>query len=208
MVDKTKFQTEGYSVEIMGRNLQITKPIQNYVLEKISKIERFTDHILDITVTLEVQKLAHTASIVMKFFHFRIQVHATTVDLYAAIDGAFNKLFKLIKKYKSKLQSHRHKDLTTVDMKVHVLSKTSIDDVEDINDEIEEENLKEELEKYKFPEIVEKDVMTVKMLTQDEAVMKLELAGDPFLIYKSQEDLKLKVMYKRKDEKLGIVEVE
>lgn len=208
MVDKSKFQTEGYSVEITGKNLQITKPMQDYVLEKISKIHRFTNNILEVVVTLEVQKLAHTASIVMKFLHFRIQVHATTVDLYAAIDGAFHKLSKLIKKYKEKLQSHRHKDLTSVDMKVHVLSKSKIDDTDDINDEIEKETLKEEMDKYKFPQIVEKDVISVKMLTQDEAVMKLELSGEQFLIYKSEEDLKLKVIFKRKDEKLGIVEVE
>jgi putative sigma-54 modulation protein len=208
MVDKSKFQTEGYSVEITGKNLQVTKPMQTYVLEKISKIQRFTKDILDIAVTLEVQKLAHTASLVIKFSHFRIQVHATTTDLYAAIDGAFNKLSKLIKKYKGKLQDHRHKDLTSVDMKVHVLSKVPINEIEDINDEIESENLKEELEKYKFPEVVEKDVISVKMLTQEEAIMKLELAGEPFLIYKSQEDQKLKVLYKRKDEKLGIVQVE
>lgn len=208
MVDKSKFATEGYSIEITGKNLQITKPMQTYVLEKVSKLQRFTNNILDVVVTLEVQKLAHTASIVMKFLHFRIQVHATTVDLYAAIDGAFHKLYKLIKKYKGKLQNHRHKDLTSIDMKVHILSKIPVNDVDDINDEIEKENLKEELEKYTFPKVVEKDIMSIKMLTQDEAIMKLELADDPFLIYKSQEDQKLKVLYKRKDEKLGIVEVE
>jgi len=208
MVDKSKFETEGYSVEITGKNLQVTKPMETYVLEKISKIQKFTNNILEIVVTLEVQKLAHTAAIVIKFLHFRIQVHSTTVDLYAAIDGAFNKLYKLIKKYKEKLQSHRKKDLTTIDMKVHVLSKIPIDDLQDINDEIEKENLKEEIERYKFPEVIEKDVLSVKMLTQDEAVMKLELSGDPFLIYKSEEDQKLKVMYKRENEKLGIIEVE
>ncbi|NGX62816.1 MAG: Ribosome-associated factor Y [Candidatus Anoxychlamydiales bacterium] len=206
MVDKSKFETEGYSIEITGKNLQITKPMETYVLEKISKLERFTNNILEIVVTLDVQKIAHTAAIVIKFLHYRIQVHSTTVDLYAAIDGSFNKLYKLIRKYKGKLQSHRNKDLTTVDMHVHVLSP--IDELEDINDEIEEANFKEEMEKYHIPKVVAKDTMAVRMLTQEEAVMKLELGGEHFLIYKSEEDQKLKVMYKREDENLGIVEVE
>ncbi|NGX35962.1 MAG: Ribosome-associated factor Y [Candidatus Anoxychlamydiales bacterium] len=207
MVDKSKFETEGYSIEITGKTLQVTKPMETYVLEKISKLERFTNNILEIVVTLEVQKLAHTAAIVIKFLHYRIRVHSTTVDLYAAIDGAFNKLYKLIRKYKEKLQSHRnHKDLSSVDMDVHVLEP--VNEIEDINDEIEAQNLKEELDKYKFGEIVAKDKMPIKMLTQDEAVMKLELAGEHFLIYKCQEDQKLKIIYKRDDAKLGIVEVE
>ena len=50
--------------------------------------------------------------------------------------------------------------------------------------------------------------MAMKMLTQEEAIMKLELAGEHFLIYKGEEDQKLKVIYKRDDNNLGIVEVE
>lgn len=206
MVDKSKFETEGYSLEITGKNLEITKPMETYVLEKISKLERFTNNILEIVVTLQVQKLAHTTAIVIKFLHYRIQVHSTTVDLYAAIDGAFTKLYKLIRKYKGKLQSHRNKNLTTVDMHVHVLAP--IDELEDINDEIEKETLHQELEKYKIPKIVSKDTMPIKMLTQEEAIMKLELAGEHFMIYKSEEDQKIKVIYKREDNNLGIVEVE
>ncbi|NGX34139.1 MAG: Ribosome-associated factor Y [Candidatus Anoxychlamydiales bacterium] len=206
MVDKSKFEAEGYNLEITGKNLLITDPMQAYVLEKISKLERFTNNILEIVVTLEVQKLAHTAAIVIKFLHYKIRVHSTTVDLYAAIDGAFNKLYKLIRKYKGKLQSHRNKNLTSIDMRVHVLGGG--DELEDINDEIEQETLNQELEKYKIPKIVAKDTMPIKMLTQEEAVMKLELAGEHFLIYKGEEDQKIKVIYKRDDDNLGIVEVE
>ncbi len=206
MVDKSKFKTEGFSVEVTGKNLQITDAIAKYVKEKIAKISRFSKQILDVVVTLEVQKIAHTASVVVKFSHYRIQVHATTEDLYAAIDGAFTKLYNLIKKYKEKLQDHRAQDLASIDMKVHVLKP--IDELDDINDDIEEENLKEELEKYKMPKIAEVESLPLRMLTQDEAVMRLELSGEHFLIYRCEEDQRLKVIYKRKDEQLGLVEVE
>jgi putative sigma-54 modulation protein len=206
MVDKSKFENEGYSLEITGKNLTITDAMKNHVIEKLSKIEKFTNHILEIVVTLEVQKLAHKASIVMKFLHFRIQVHATTVDLYAAIDLSFQKLAKLIRKYKGKLNDHKAKDISSVDMSVHVLKP--IDELEDINDEIDKANLEEELKKYKLPEVVAKESLPLKMLTQEEAIMKLELSGDHFLIYKCEEDQKLKVIYKRDEDHLGIVEVE
>lgn len=205
-MDKSKFETEGYSVEIKGKKLVVTKPMEAYVLEKISKLERFTNNILEVIVSLEVQKLAHSVSIIIQFMHYRIQVHSTTIDLYAAIDGAFHKLIQLIRKYKGKLQSHRNKDLTTIDMKVNVLKP--IDELEEINDDIEEENLKEDLEKYKMPDVVANDTMRLRMLRQDDAIMKLELSGEPFLIYKCEEDQKIKIVYKRKDENLGIVEVE
>ena len=208
MIDKSKFETEGFTVEITGKNLQVTKTMQDYILEKISKIQRFTNNILEIVVTFEVQKLAHTTSIVLKFHHYRIQVHATTTDLYAAIDGSFTKLYKLIKKYKGKLQNHRNVDLATIDMHVHILSDDNVDETEEINDEISKENLNEEIKKYSVTKIIEKEIMAIRMLTQAEAAMKLDLSGGSFLIYKSEEDQKIKVMYKRQDDKLGIVNVE
>ncbi len=206
MPNNKKFSSEGYNISIVGKNVQMTEAIQSYVLEKISKIERFTHNILDITVTMDVQKLAHTASIVMKFLHFKIQVHATTGDLYSAIDGAIGKLLRLIRKYKSKLQNHRIQDLTTIDMKVNILEP--IDEIEDINDEIEAETLKEEEQKYAMPKIVDSEKLPLKILTQEEAIMKLELSGDSFLIYKGEEDRKLKVIYRHQDDNLGVIEIE
>lgn len=50
--------------------------------------------------------------------------------------------------------------------------------------------------------------MSIRMLTQEEAAMKLDLSGDSFLIYKSEEDQKIKIMYKRHDDKLGVIQVE
>ncbi|OGN61934.1 MAG: ribosomal subunit interface protein [Chlamydiae bacterium RIFCSPHIGHO2_12_FULL_27_8] len=206
MVNKTNFKTEGYVIDIIGKHLVITDAIQKYVEEKLKKVQRFTNKILDIKVTLGVQKLAHNVSIIMHFMHYTIQVHSTTEDLYAAIDGSFAKLYKLIRKYKDKLKNHHNKDLTTIDMHVHVLQ--TLDEVEEINDEISKENLKEELKKFEMPKIVDKEKMTVKMLTQDEAVMKLELSGENFLLYKCEEDQKIKLLHKRNDGQLGLLIIE
>jgi putative sigma-54 modulation protein len=205
-LSKEKFAAEGYNISIQGKNVQVTDSIRDYIFEKLNKVERFTSNIIDVHVALDIQKLSHTVTIVMKFLHFNIQVHATTGDLYASIDAASTKLITLIRKYKDKLQGHRAKDLTSIDMKVHVV--TSLGETEEINDEIEEENLKEEEKKYKMPKVVAKEAIPLKILTQEEAVMKLELSGDLFLIYRGEEDQKLKVMYKRKDENLGIIAVE
>jgi len=38
--------------------------------------------------------------------------------------------------------------------------------------------------------------------------MKMELSGDAFMIFRSEEDNKVKVIYRREDEDFGIIEVE
>ena len=197
----------GYNLSVIGKHFQITDAIRNYVGEKLDRVERITDQIIDVIVTLDAQKLEHSCSILMNFIHYHIKVSASTENMYSAIDKASDRLLKLIRRYKTKLQSHRFKDLTTVDIHVNVIQPLS-DDLKAINDEIEAENAKKEENRFKLHEIVAKETMKLKTLTQDEAVMKMEIAEEPFLIFRSEEDQKIKVIYRRKDENYGLVQIQ
>ncbi len=53
--------------------------------------------------------------------------------------------------------------------------------------------------------VIKQKTLPLKTLTTEEAVMKMELSGDQFLIYKNEVDHKLKVIYRRKDENYGII---
>jgi putative sigma-54 modulation protein len=206
MVSKKDFSDEKYKLSVIGKNVAVTEAMRNYLLEKLAKLDRFAHHIMDLSVTLDLQKLSHTVSIVMKFLHYQIKVHATTGDMYSAIDKATDRLIRLVHKYQTKLQSHHYKEKPVRKMAVHVLRQ--IDEVEDINDEIEKENLKKEVSLFQLHEVVSEDTILLKTLTQEEAIMKFEFSGEHFLIYKSEEDLKVRVLYRRADEQLGLVQVE
>lgn len=197
----------GYNVSIVGKHFQITDAIRNYVFEKLNRVERITDQIIDVIVTLDAQKLEHSCSILMNFVHFHIKVHAGTDNMYSAIDKCTDRLIKLIRKYKSKLQSHRFKDLTTVDIHVNVIGPLQ-DDLKMINDDIEAETARRKAESMMLHPIVAKETMKLKTLTQDEAVIKMEITGEPFLIYRSEEDQKIRVIYRRKDENYGLVQIQ
>jgi putative sigma-54 modulation protein len=143
----------------------------------------------------------------MNFIHFHIKVHASTDNMYSAIDKCTDRLMRLIRKYKSKLQSHRFKDLTTVDIHVNVIEPLR-DDLKAINDEIEAETARQRENAMTLHPIVARETMKLKTLTQDEAVIKMELTGEPFLIYRAEEDQKLKVIYRRKDDNYGLVQIQ
>ncbi|HSX37479.1 MAG TPA: ribosome-associated translation inhibitor RaiA [Chlamydiales bacterium] len=202
-----KFANEGYTIYIVGKHIQVTEAIRNYVWEKLARIEKIADHIIDITVTLDTQKLEHTCSILMNFIHFHIKIGASTDNIYSAIDKAADRVVKLVRRYKTKLQSHRAKDIATVDIHVNVIQPLH-DDLKEINDEITSENAREAADRYKLHEVVAKETMPLKTLTQDEAVMKMEITDDPFLIYRSEEDQKLKVIYRREDHNYGLVQIQ
>lgn len=208
MNEKAKqFEDAPYNISVIGKHFQITDAIKAYVFEKIDKIERIADHIIDVVVTLDAQKLEHSCSILMNFVHFHIKVVASTENIYSAIDKAADRIIKLIRKYKTKLQSHRFKNRSTVDIHVNVIQPLK-DDLKLINEEIEAENARQEEEKYKLHEIVATETMPLKMLTHDEAVMKMEITDDHFLIFKAEEDQKIKVIYRREDKNYGLVNVQ
>lgn len=204
---KNKFEGQRYNLTVVGKHIEVTEALRNYVLEKLSKIEKIADAIIDVHVTLDCQKLENTCSILMNFNHFQIKVTASTNQLYSAIDKASDRAIALIRKYKSKLQSKRFKDLTAVDIHVNVIQPLK-DELGIINDEILAENAMDEAAKYQMHQVVCKDTMPLKTLTQDEAVMKMELSSEPFLIYRSEEDQKLKIIYRREDANYGLVQVQ
>lgn len=201
------FEAQGYNMTVVGKHFTITEAIRAYALEKLAKVEKITDQIIDVIVTLDAQKMEHSCSILMNFIHFHIKVSAATDNMYASIDKASDRVIKLVRKYKTKLQSHRFKDRSTVDIHVNVIGPLR-DDLKAINDDIEAETVRREEGRYKLHEVVAKEVMPLKILTQEEAIMKMEITEEPLLLYRSEEDRKLKVLYRRVDGNYNLVMVE
>src|SRR5579863_4439143 len=158
MVDVSKFDEEeslGYSIDIVGRNIEVTETMRAYIWNKIGKIERFHNHIMYAHIALELQKLEHFCTIVLKFNHLKIKVQASSTDMYVSIDEAINRLQAVIAKYKSRIQDHHKKSLSAVDMEVNVIRRP-YDDLADFNAEIEAANVKSTLSEYEAPKVIGK----------------------------------------------------
>lgn len=210
MVDVKKFkeeEAEGYRVDIIGRNIQVTEPIRTYVWDKLAKIERFHNHIMHLHMMLEIQKLEHVCTVVLKVDHTEVKVHARSTDMYASIDEAIKRLHVLMGRYKSRLQDYHKKKLSAIDMQVNVLHRPH-NELDEINAAIEDVNAKKQMESLLAPKIIGSETKPLKTLTLNEAVMKMDLSGDSFLIFRSEEDRKLKVLYRRKDGHYGLIQPE
>lgn len=198
-----EFTDVGYNIQITGRNVDVTDPMKDYAMEKISKIERFMDRIIDVNVIMDIQKLDHRVEIILKAGNFKITSRACTTDMYISIDQAVDKLEAQILRYKSKIQDHHAKGHAVLEMNVDVLGPPS--EAEEIA-ELEEAFENQKLDTFKPHQLLKQETRPLKILTYDEAIMKMELSGDIFLIFKNEEDQKLKVIYRRKDGHYGIIE--
>lgn len=201
-----EFMTEGYNISVTGRHVLVTDPMKDYAIEKVSKIDRFTDRILDVAITMDIQKLEHRVDIVLQVNNIKIKGSASTNDMYISIDQAVHKIERQLLKYKQRLQDHQARGVKSIDMNVNVIRPHRTDEIEEVNAEIEEESDLELIEKYRPHRIVSRETKPLKTLTLDEAIMKMELSQDIFLVYKAEEDHKIRVIYRRSDSNYGIIE--
>lgn len=200
-------EMQDHKIHVIGRNLTPTGPMQERVLDKISKVQELTPQVIGVTVYLEKQKVAHRVEILYKFSHFEVFVHATGDQMYETIDLACERLMRKVTKWKEQIQSHHHKKLSEMEVPMKVLDRQR-DLVNDWNDEIEEQHLEKVEKMLEPPQIVKRETKKVPMLTMAEAAMRMELCDQPFMVYRCEEDQKIKVMHVLLDGSLGVLELE
>lgn len=199
----TTLAEQGYNVMVTGRHVHITDAMKEHAIEKISRLEKIGDRIIDVNVTMDIQKLDQRVDILMKYGHTIIRSHASSSDMYVSIDQAVDKLEKQLKRYKNKLQDYHAKGYPVVEVPVSVWA---LPEEEEINEQIETETTKKAASKYHM--VVSHETKPLKVLSEEEAIMKMELSRDQFMLFRSEKDHRLKVIFRKSDGNYGIIQPE
>ena len=96
------------NVQVSGHHVEVTAAIRGYVLNKLERIQRHFDHVIDVNIILSVEKLRQKAEINVHVRGKDIYVESNEADMYAAIDLMMYKLDRQIIKYKDKAFAHPH----------------------------------------------------------------------------------------------------
>lgn len=97
-------------LDITGHHIDVTPLLNSYIKEKVTRLKRHYDQVLNIHVILEVQKHSNKAEASMNVSGNHIFADAMGHDMYAAIDALADKLDRQILKHKEKLQSHHRQE--------------------------------------------------------------------------------------------------
>lgn len=104
-----KIGVNNMQLDITGHHLDVTPLLNNYIKDKVTRLKRHFDQVLNIHVILEVQKHNNKAEASLNVSGNHIFADATGHDMYAAIDALADKLDRQILKHKEKIRSHhRH----------------------------------------------------------------------------------------------------
>ena len=169
---------------IRGQKITVTKAIKSYVEEKIGKLDKYFSNPDDLTANILV-KVRGNDQIVEVTIPTKIVVlraEEANDDLYASIDLVLSKLERQIRKNKTKM-----------------LSKSNKANFETFNldfDAIKEKNNK----------IVKRKTLDTKPMSEEEAILQMELVDHPFFIFRNSKNDNIDVVYKRKDGNYGIIQ--
>lgn len=95
---------------VTGRHIEITAPIRDYAEEKLTRLPRYFDRVSSIEVVADKSDPKHFAlEVIVHAEHTSPFIAKTSGDdLYACIDGAFDKLERQLTDHKSKLVDRKH----------------------------------------------------------------------------------------------------
>ena len=178
-------------ITITGRHMPVTEKLRSYAQEKISKVAKIHDRDdMSVDVVLHVEKNPSNknkdvAEVTAHMKGLVVRAEEAAPDMYAAIDLVSEKLERQMRKYKTKLVDRRN-GKTAV--------RTAPGDSE-ITTEPEEEL-----------GVTRVKTIDTKPMTEEEAILQLELLGHDFFVFTHADAGTVNVLYRRSGGDYGLIQ--
>ena len=172
-------------INARGQKIKVTDAIQAHAEEKLKKLDKYFDTPEEITanVLIKVKGKDQTVEVTIPTKKFILRGEETNNDLYAAIDLVTDKLERQIRKNKTRLKKKNVQNV--IDFKI------------DFKVEKEDENKSK---------IVKRKNIEMKPMSEEEAILQLELLGHSFFVFKNVKTDEIDILYRRNDGDYGIIE--
>jgi putative sigma-54 modulation protein len=185
-------------ITVTGRKMSVSDALHAYVEEKIgNSVKVFNISPMSAEVVLRKEKNpANPKPAVAEVTLFTkghiIRTEEAEEDMYAAIDVAAAKVERQLRKYKTRvlekrIGGKRHQEQTAVELEELIAV---------------EQHIIEDDDESKVVRVKEIDLVA---LTEDEALIQIDLLGHDFFMYSNAIDGTVNVMYRRKDGSYGIL---
>lgn len=168
-------------INVRGDKIKVTQSIKDYIQEKIGRLDKyFDDPSTTASVIIRVKGINQIIEVTIPLKKIILRGEETHSDLYAAIDLVTEKIERQIRKNKTK---------------IHKQSKESYGMILDFEEPEEDES-----------KIVKRKKLDTKPMSEEEAILQMEMLGHSFFIYEDDELNEICVLYRRKDGNYGVIE--
>jgi putative sigma-54 modulation protein len=98
------------NLQMTGHQLDISPALRSYVTEKLARVTRHFDQVMDVNVILSVVKLEQKVEASVHVSGRDFFVESVNEDMYAAIDLLADKLDRQILRHKEKNSNHHNQE--------------------------------------------------------------------------------------------------
>lgn len=187
-------------IQVSGKNMDLGDALQVHVTEKLSDgVKKYFDRGAEASVTFSRERhlvgcdlTAHLASGVF------LNAHGEGGDAYGAFDESLAKLEKRIRRYKRRLKNHHlngKEPLPAEQASFYVLERLP-----------EEDDNHEDTSEDPTPVVVAESQTALREMTVGAAVMQLDLAEQPAIVFKNAAHGGINVVYRRRDGHIGWID--
>ncbi|MDP2247425.1 MAG: ribosome-associated translation inhibitor RaiA, partial [Nitrosomonadales bacterium] len=94
------------NLQLTGHHLEVTPALREYIEGKLSRVSNHFDHVIDLKVTLSVEKLVQKVEATLRVPGNDLHVECSGENMYSAIDMLTDKLDRQVVKHKEKQGDH------------------------------------------------------------------------------------------------------
>ena len=187
------------SITVAGRKMPVTDALREYAEEKIGNSMKVMDiDPLVAEVVLFVEKnpanpRPAVCEVTLRTKGHIIRVEEHEEDMYAAIDVAAAKVVRQLRKYKTKVVDRK---LRAADETIRMAEPAAVG-------ELDVDGLMQEL--AADDEVVRVKTIEFEPLTEEEALVKIDLLGHDFFGYTDRDSGMVNVLYRRDDGGYGLL---
>ena len=187
-------------ITVTGRKMTVNDALRTYVEEKIGnavKVFKITPMSAEVVLRKE-KNPANPRSAVAEVTLFTkghiIRTEEAEEDMYAAIDVAAAKVERQLRKYKTKVIDKRQQPKNLQEVFKEGIATDVLSLLEERLVEVDDEH-----------QIVRVKEIELAALTEEEALIQIDLLGHDFFMYTNSITGLVNVMYRRKDGSYGIL---
>jgi putative sigma-54 modulation protein len=179
-------------IQLRGHNFELTEANREYVIDKVSKLNRYFKSEVKATVRAKKFQRSVKLEVMLTGLNNQLHIRAEEVadDYYSSVDLVIEKLEKQIRKYKTRSQKRHQDKLPLADWF------------------LEEKENNRDIDKDFLTSLVrEKELELTKPMDVNEAILQMGMLGHNFFIFKEMDTLAICVLYKRNDGLYGLIKV-
>lgn len=170
--------------KLIGRNIEVTDAMRQYAEDKISRLDRISDQIVDASIVMSYDASRHAGTPAKVEVQLNvpggvIRAEERALDTYAAIDLVAEKLERQLKRFKGRLINQR---------------------TETIAVPVESEQSESE------PHITRVKRHVLRPMAPEDAAVQMEALGHDFFLFRNIDTDLVSLIYRRDDGNYGVIE--